>query len=445
MASIFPKLRPWQIVLTAFLLLADAALGTYALFKKSPISSPDREVRETRWREDLEFFGQRFPSVQVDFGKLYSPDKFSAAIRDIETDVPRLSDSEIILRLMRLVALGNVSHVTVDPEGDLDFHPYPLDFSWYSDGPALTWAPKEYQSALGARIVRIGSKSPEEMESAVAPYLSHENLVWLHQVSPDFILNREVAEHFGLTDGEGRLELTLAKSDGKQSHVRVAPSATSKADMVSVFDALHLPTPLYRKNPGDSYWYEYLPDAGTLYIQYNRCRDNPKNPFKKFTREIFKFADKLRSSKKIERMIVDLRFNSGGDSTIIDPLLQGLESRPWLSSKGHLFVLTGPGTYSSGMMAAVALRQDSAILIGQPCGSPPNEYGEVKAFTLPNSKIEIRYTTRYFRLLEDSDPLTLEPDVVVQRSISDFLSGKDQVLETALKYRVPTMRTATSR
>ena len=95
-------------------------------------------------------------------------------------------------------------------------------------------------------------------------------------------------------------------------------------------------------------------------------------------------------------------------------------------------MLIGRDTFSSGMMAAISFREDlHAILVGEASGSRPNEYGEVKTLVLPNSKIKIRYTTKYFRFLQDSDPLTLEPDIPVRRSIADFLSGQT-VLDTAL-------------
>lgn len=455
----FPKLRPWQITFTALLLLVDATLGTYALLKRTPATklppheqqAPTRagvhRIGETRWREDLEFFEQRFPSVQVDSEKLYPPAKFHQDVVDLERDVPSLADSEIILRLMKLVAEAGVSHITVDPAGELEFHPYPLQFFWYADGAALTYATEEYKSALGARIVHIGSMTPEELESAVTPYLSHENLFWLHESSPEFMMNREVADHFGLTGADGAVEITFERPDAKQFRLRVAPvSSNSQGHMISTTEALRLPVPFYRKRPDAWYWYEYLDNSHSLYVQYNRCRNDPKKSFKVFTRELFRFVDDLRAPEKIERFIVDLRFNSGGDSSIVEPLLEGLKARPQLSTKGHLYVLIGRGTFSSGMMAAINFREDlHAILIGEPSGSKPNEYGEVKTLTLPNSKTEIRYTTKYFTLLEDSDPLTLEPDVLIQRTISDFLSGKDQALDTALKYHWPPDQSAALR
>lgn len=443
-----PKLRPWQITLTVLLLLVDATLGTYALLKRTPAPKvpPPRQqttvrpgvhkIGETQWREDLEYFEQRFPSVQVDSEKLYPPGEFHEDVANLERDAPSLADSEVILRLMRIVAKAGIAHNTVEPEGKLDFHPYPLQFFWYSDGPAVTHATEEYKLALGARIVGIGSMTPEELESAVSPYLSHENLSLLHDLSPDFMMNREVADHFGLADADGVVEFTFKRPGAKEFRLRVAPaSADSQEHMISATEALQLPEPLYRKRPSAWYWYEYLADSGSLYIQYNRCRNDPKKSFNAFTRELFKFVDDLHTADGIERVIVDLRFNSGGDSSIVEPLLEGLNSRPRLNAKGRLYVLISRDTFSSGMMAAISFREDlHAILVGEASGSRPNEYGEVKTLVLPNSKIKIRYTTKYFQLLQDSDPRTLEPDIPIRRSIADFLSGNDQVLDTALQH-----------
>lgn len=428
MAMIFLRLRS-SIIAIVVLLLANAPLGGYA----PPKEKLADDVRTERWRQDLEFFARKFPAVQLDFRKLYSPVKFREDINDLERDAPRLPDSEIVLRLMRLVAAGKVSHITVHPQHELEFHPYPLKFFWYSDGPGLTAAKEEYKSALGTRVVRIGSMTPEQLESAVEPYLSHENQTWLHELSPDFMLTREVAGHFGLAQPDGSIEVTLARPGVEPFHLRIAPSA-GEPRMVSAYDALALPVPLFRKRPADLYWYEYLPDSHALNIQYDSCQNDPKKPFRNFIQEMLRFVDGMKP-EKVDRIIVDLRFNSGGDSSVIEPLMQGLLDRPQLSARGHLYVLIGRSTFSSGVMAAIEFRNKlQAILVGEPSGSAPNEYGEIKTFALPNSKILVQYTTKYFRLLKDSNPRTLAPDLPVQRSIADFLSGHDQVLETALKH-----------
>jgi hypothetical protein len=432
MISIDRYRRSLQITITAAVLLGSVLSSAYAL----PVEKPKREERLGWWIEDLEFFARTFPAAQVDFPKLYNPARFRKEIDDLELAIPRISDSEIVLRLMGVVASGNVAHTRVYSQEDLEFHNYPLRFAWYSDGAALIRAKEEYKSALGARIMRIGSMTPEQLEAAIAPFVPHENEFWLHAMSPELMLTQEVADHFALAKPDGSIEMTFVRPGGQPFKLQIAPSAAN-TPLVSAAEALKLPTPLFHKRPDDYYWYEYLADSHALYIQFNSCQNDPKKPFKDFARELFGFVDSLQAPQEIERVIIDLRDNSGGNSSVIDPLLQGLRSRPRLSEPGHLYTLISKNTFSSGMMNAVELRRDlHAILIGEPSGSAPNEYGEIKNFVLPNSKIEITYATKYFRLLKDSNPSAVYPDVTVYRSTEDFLTGRDRVLETALKHAI---------
>jgi C-terminal processing protease CtpA/Prc len=150
-----------------------------------------------------------------------------------------------------------------------------------------------------------------------------------------------------------------------------------------------------------------------------------------FAREVFSFAD----SNAIRRVVVDLRSNSGGNSEIIKPLLDGLKVRPSLWAKGHLYVLIGDATFSSGVSAVLDLREEfHAILAGESTGGKPNSYGEIKSLALPNSKLTIYYSTKYFQAMRDADPPSVEPDLIVPLSIDDFLTGRDPVLETALAH-----------
>ena len=59
----------------------------------------------------------------------------------------------------------------------------------------------------------------------------------------------------------------------------------------------------------------------------------------------------------------------------------------------------------------------------------PNHYGELRSFNLPNTDLRVSYSTKYFRLLEDSDPDSLYPDITVETEFEDFLNGRDTILE----------------
>jgi C-terminal processing protease CtpA/Prc len=203
---------------------------------------------------------------------------------------------------------------------------------------------------------------------------------------------------------------------------------------VTSAEAFHIPTGLCRKQPKSNYWYEYLGDTATIYIQYNRCRDEPGHPFGDFARGLFAFAD----SQPVERVIVDLRFNGGGDNGIVRPLVDGLSARPALNASGHLFALTDGATFSAGMWAAHGLRKGPhAILVGQAPGNTLNHYGLMDTFKLPNSKLSVNYSRKRFRLNPGPEPSSLTPDTTVPYALADFLAGRDPALNTALHRPLP--------
>jgi hypothetical protein len=425
----------------AFTRVALVVIFSVAAFEGSTQRAFSQRIapptREGRWQEDLSVLVKEISSNQKDFNRLYPKDQFEGEVAAINQAIPRLSDSEIILRLMRLVASAHVGHTRLRfPPVPIAFHRLPLNLSWYSGDLAVVAAAREYQEALGARVLKIGSMTPTQLEAAVAPYISYENDFGLHQESPTYMLVDELLRQLKIAKPDGRVEFTLAKSDGREFSLTIAPvdwGAATPNTMVSAADVLPIPPALYRRHPYSYYWYEYLPDSQSLYIQYSLCQNDPKLPFKDFAKQLFDFAD----AHTIHRVIVDLRFNQGGDSRIINPLESGLKSRTALIARGHLYTLIGRATFSSGLIAALDFRDSlHAILIGEPTGEKPNHYGEVKQLTLPNSKLEVRYSTTFFQLIRDSNPPWLAPDIVVTRSLKDFLDGRDPALDAALRHSV---------
>jgi hypothetical protein len=46
----------------------------------------------------------------------------------------------------------------------------------------------------------------------------------------------------------------------------------------------------------------------------------------------------------------------------------------------------------------------------------------------------VQYSTRFFQLIEGSDPPSFHPDLLVQPSARDYFAGRDPVLEAVLAY-----------
>ena len=305
----------------------------------------------------------------------------------------------------------------------------PVDFYWFADGLAITGATAEYSNLLGARIRSIGGKTPEQFLADLAPYVSSENETWLRFKSIDLMPARGVLLHFGMIGADGKVPLQVETTHGETLSVAL-PLALGNIPKIGIAEGLHVPPVLYRSHPNSWYWSQYLSDSQTLFIQYNQCINNSQPRFGDVAKQALAEAD----SHPVKRVVIDLRWNGGGDSSVINPLKNGLASR--LRALGHLYVLTGPGTFSSAVVNAVSLRQDlSATLVGETAGGTPDGYGEVDRLTLPNSKLVVRFTTKRWGPKTSEVPASLTPDLPVPFKLADFIAGRDPALDAAIAAR----------
>jgi hypothetical protein len=256
--------------------------------------------------------------------------------------------------------------------------------------------------------------------------ISHENDAWLRLQAPEFIRWRAVLEHLELIGPDGCVDVTLEKPGEAPFTLSVKPDDPRVATP-HYTQVLRPPTPLYRSRPGPDYWFQYLADSQTLYIQYNVCRNDPKLPFADFAHQVLAEAD----AHPPRRVVIELRQNAGGNSRVIGPLPGGLRSR--LRAIGHVYVLIGPTTFSSGVLNAMELQRDlHATLAGETAGGTPSSYGELGMLTLPNSKLVVQYTTKYFGKADDAKSSAPEPDLPVPFTLADALAGRDPVLAAVI-------------
>ena len=118
-------------------------------------------------------------------------------------------------------------------------------------------------------------------------------------------------------------------------------------------------------------------DAGiflsiTLFIQYNACREMPGEPFYTFTEAVLAAVDSI----DIDRLVIDLRYNRGGDFSVMAPFIEALAERKELDCFGAAYVLIGRETFSSAVLNAIEIRRKlRATLVGEQTGGKPNHYG----------------------------------------------------------------------
>jgi hypothetical protein len=184
----------------------------------------------------------------------------------------------------------------------------------------------------------------------------------------------------------------------------------------------NIESPLYRRNQGTFYWKQYIEESHTLYVNYNSCRNMEDITVSQFCEDLKHFIE----NAEVKRLVVDIRNNLGGDSTLFEPFIRWLRNCEKLNRNGGIFVILGRDTFSSALLNAFSFKNKTkAIFIGEPSGGKPNCYGEVEYFSLSNSKLKIRYSTQYYKIVRDDRLLAFYPDVDIKVTATDYFSNID--------------------
>ena len=393
------------------------------------------------WHEDLAYLSQQIVNLHPDpfFGT--DEAKF-VAMRDwIDRNLSAMDRSQIILSFMRLVALVGVSghdgHSGLWPyQPPANFHLYPLRLHWFSDGVYVVDAEPSAE-LLGAKLETINGHPVADLLSAVDPFISRDGPMWvrswapIHIVSPEF----QQALGFGSDDGQALFGYSI---DGQQRSISLQPISHDEyhARFPMMLWTAALPAaekPRYLHREDDYFWFEEWPGSKTLYFQYNAItRENKEGKsLKKVVRELKRIID----SGRVDRLVVDVRSNGGGDNTAYGKLLNFLGDDPFFEDEGRLYIVIGRITFSAGVnFVTDAERRTNAIFVGEPTGGSPNQYGDAKGFELPNSGIRARVSTRYWNKAGDTDQrLDHQPDIAVPISSAEYFQDRDAAMEAILE------------
>jgi hypothetical protein len=136
----------------------------------------------------------------------------------------------------------------------------------------------------------------------------------------------------------------------------------------------------------------------------------------------------------VEKLILDIRYNSGGDGSMLSPLIHGLIQRESLNQPGKIYVLVGRKTFSAAVMLMAALTKECAALFaGEPAGAGLNHFGDVTQFRLPNSGLTVSMSTIFWQLgWGDTMPVVEPVDIPAVMDAEDFYGDGDSALETVL-------------
>jgi hypothetical protein len=290
--------------------------------------------------------------------------------------------------------------------------------------------------------MKFGGRTVDEVFRAIDTITSRDNGIWIKQVAPYRMRHLPLMHALGVIPDPEKVALMLRGLDGKERIVTLVADTTqpniwnikpNPPEWVNLSQTLSTPVPLYLKNAAAPYWFEYLAGDKTLYFQYNSVRNDQKESFADFTARLFKFI----KENDVEKLVIDLRWNNGGNTYLLTPLVHGLISNEKINRRGHLFVITGRRTYSAAQNASTFFdRHTNAIFVGEPTGASPNFVGEEDPFVLPYSKILANVSHLYWQSAYPQDNRTwVAPELYVPPTFKAYSENRDEALEMILKYR----------
>jgi hypothetical protein len=397
---------------------------------KQPAPHPmPAATRDGRWQQDVEYLGSQLPYLHVDPYFKVSETDFQRSVTDLANRVPNLNDEQIIVEMMRIVASIGDGHTRTYPGSNpVNFVSLPLVMIWLNDELIVTAANPENAQAVGAKVIQIGDHPVENVYEAVKPLIPADNHMQFLNDSPMLMSMPAILYGLDLIPQKDRVTFGFESRDGTTFTMELKLISGESEPFVSIYEIAGTQVPLYEQDRASFYWYRHLPESDGIYIQYNNCRNDKGKPFQKFVDEVFDLIDRNPGT----RIVLDVRFNGGGNESVLNPFIEAVKERPSVNTTGKLFVIIGRGTYSSALQNAITLSlETNAILVGEPTGGKPNHYGEVRSFKLPNVGLRVQYSTRYWINYPGGDPLSLEPDMAAVVTVADLLAGRDPALEAA--------------
>jgi tetratricopeptide (TPR) repeat protein len=419
------------------------------IFFSLPARAYRRDESSARsWHEDLSYLRAEAPKRHKDLFHNLTPQQFAQLVDDLDRRVSSLQDYEIIVGLARIVASfgsrdGHTYMNLMSPS--LGFHKLPLNLYSYADGIFVRAASKDYKDLAGAQLISIEGMPAAEAVARVSEITSADNAMTKRAWAPDLLSVTEILRALKIAPGTPASPVTIEVqlSDGTRRQNRIDPLPS--LDQVEWIDtrfvapqpALYLRwaslNPFERHGARKNFWFEYMSESKTLYVNYSAVADAPEESVDSFFGRVFDFSDK----NPVEKFVIDVRQNGGGNNYLNRPIFYGLIKRDQtIARRGTFFVIIGRRTFSAAQNLVNMLDQHTQVtFVGEPTGGSPNHFGDPTLLQLPNSKVALFLSSVWWQDLDPRDSREwIAPHIAADLTSSDERLGRDPALEAVLNY-----------
>jgi hypothetical protein len=400
--------------------------------------------RVAGWNADLDALQDRVLRFDRSFSNAEKR-QVRVRIAALRKAIPRSSDDAIRVQIAEFMAIAHNAHTRLYLlRNRTELSRLPIRIWWFGDDLRIIRSTPQFDHLLGCKVTSLNNvpttTAYERVQGMYAGSATWKRYMSQYTLTSPGVLhgagvgNSSSAVRLGVTDcgraGSYRLGgLPFERSEkAVESWWDLAPQSPSALE-----GWRHVlrerPLPAYLKNARLAYWFETSASGRIFFLQLNRAGNSGSETVKDFAQRA---AAEIRE-KNPRAIVVDLRFNTGGDSTItkvlVDELVGAAQRRP-------MYVIVGRSTFSAGIVAAAQFRQAAkVIVVGEPVGDGLEFWAEGGNIILPYSGLAAHFANGAHSLsprpcptrdyCDDLSVASLAPDIPVQFRWSDYRSGID--------------------
>lgn len=409
------------------------------------------------WRDDLDYLVQRIEIMHPNPYAFFSKEEFYKLKEIFYNEIPNLSDVDIVISISELLATLQDGHTRwafeySDPQWlEQTFHFLPIIQYPFDDGIYVLAAIPQYRELVGSKITKIGKMSITNVTSKLGKIWSHDNPYGERKFLYYTLSLAEMLKKVGSIEDVSKIDVVLQNTRNEEVKAQIATVSfmsmagffagtwypQSSDGLVTINENAKNPLPLWLKHTDKEFWFEYIPEEKTMFLQINslnfpRGNANEEDAFSRLCEEFFEAFDRNAA----EKLVIDIRMNTGGNHVEL-PLLKGIIARPHIDKPDKLFLITGRVTFSAAVhLATILKRYTNITIIGEPASGRPNHYGAKRGFRLPNHpQIEIHCSIDYY---QDSEPFDFNiinaPDIWTEMTAADYLNNIDPAMGAVKDY-----------
>ena len=389
---------------------------------------------EGRWLKDLENFeeGLLKKHVNPNWASSTAAFKVRSKIDSIKKAIKKkegaIDFDKMRIALMQASAFLQDGHTHIANYSD-DVGDFPFRVKWYKDGLYIIAADKQLQYLLGYKIIAVNNQPLKKVLKKIYTICPSPNESSLKMYSELYITKPGLLYGLDISESNRKATFHFENFEGQNKKVEIC-GYSEKQQWLTIRDMPHYISPLYEKNASKPYWYEYFNDNKLLYMKYNRVVNNSVAPMDNFVQRMMTLVD----SVQVDKFIIDIRNNRGGDAFLTTKLVMEIQKRPKINKRGVLYAIINYRTFSAAVsFAGNLLSKTNVTFVGTEMGDYNNMPGDAKFFDLHMNRMtwqasELFWENTYYDDLKN----TFSPSFVYETSFNEEFEGKTPIIDFVL-------------